>query len=61
MERLHVDATAVSAVHSLRLTMTQALAMCMKKRRNIPPSNHSNLLSGSADSVEQSAVHCRDS
>lgn len=30
-ERLHVDATAVSAVPSLGLTMTQALAMCMKK------------------------------
>lgn len=31
MERLHVDATAVSAVPSLGLTMTQALAMGMKK------------------------------
>lgn len=31
MERLHVDATAVSAVPSLGVTMTQALAMCMKK------------------------------
>lgn len=31
MERLHVDATSVSAVPSLGVTMTQALAMCMKK------------------------------
>lgn len=31
MERLHVGATAVSAEPSLGFTMTQALAMCMKK------------------------------